>query len=177
MKKLITLFTVLFLISAVNQAQTLEKLFSKYGDDERFEYVSLGKGMFNMANGFGGIAKNEKEFVSKMRGLKILTLKADPNSAIMKSFTSELDQVLKSGNFETAMEVRDKGERVNIFYRVYDNDNADMLIITKNKGELNMIWISGKMTKEEMMKSFSQRGGAKAGNYAGTAIPHETNVM
>jgi len=33
-----------------------------------------------------------------------------------------------------------------------------MLIVTKDKGELSLVWISGKMSKEEMMNSFSQNG-------------------
>ena len=56
-----------------------------------------------------------------------------------------------------SVEVRDKGERVNIYYRVTGNDNADMLIITKEQNEFNCIWITGKMTKEEMMDTFSSQ--------------------
>jgi len=66
--------------------------------------------------------------------------------------------VLAKGNFETAVEVRDKGERVNIYYRISDDNNADMLIVSKEKKEFSLIWISGKMSKEEMMKSFSNKG-------------------
>jgi hypothetical protein len=56
------------------------------------------------------------------------------------------------------VEVRDKGERVNIYYRVTGADNADMLIINKSRREFSCIWIKGKMTREEMMKSFSENG-------------------
>ena len=154
MKKLMTI-TVLLIITALTQAQTLQGLFDKYADDERFEYVSVGKGMMNMASAFGGIAKNDKEMMSKMRGIKILTLEASSDSPLMKTLERDLKQVLAAGDFETAVETRDKGEKVNIYYRVSGGDNADMLIVTKEKSEFSMIWISGKMTKEEMMKSFS----------------------
>jgi len=157
MKKIMILVAVFFFVAA-NQAQTLQSLFDKYGDDERFEYVSIGKGMMNMTGIFGGMAKNENEMMSKMRTIKILSLDTEANSPLMKSVVSDLDQVVEKGNFETAVEVRDKGERVNIYYRVTGNDNADMLIVTKEKGEFSVIWISGKMTKEEMMKSFSSNG-------------------
>lgn len=163
MKKLITLIAVLFSIISVNQAQSLEKLFDRYSNDERFEYVSVGKGMMNMGSLMGGVAKNDKELMSKMKNLKILTLESDANSNLMKSVLNELDQIIKSGGFETAVEVRDKGERVNIYYRVSEKDNADLLIITKEKGEFSLIWISGKMTKEEMMKSFSERNNKPSG--------------
>ncbi|MDD4992966.1 MAG: DUF4252 domain-containing protein [Paludibacter sp.] len=155
MKKMLTLVAALFILVAVNQAQTLQSLFDKYSDDERFEYVSIGKGMMNMASAFGGVGKHGKEMMGKMKGIKILTLEASSDSPLMKSVERDLRQVIEDGDFETAVEARDKGERVHIYYRVSGKDNADMLIVTKERGELSLIWMSGRMTKEEMMNSFS----------------------
>jgi transcriptional regulator of NAD metabolism len=156
MKKLITLVAGLFILIAVNQAQTLQGLFSKYADDERFEYVSVGKGIMGMASVLGGLAKNDKEIMSKMRGIKILTLNSsEKTSMLMRSVEKELKDVLEVGDFETMVEAREKGEKVHIYYRINGKDNADMLIVSKEESELSLIWISGKMTKEEMMKSLS----------------------
>jgi hypothetical protein len=157
MKKIITLIAGLFLVAAI-QAQSLKSLFDKYCDDERFEYVSVGKGMMNMASAFGGIAKNDKEMLSKMKSVKILSLESQATSSLMKSVVQDLDKVIETGNFETAVEVRDKGERVHIYYRITGKDDADMLIVTKEKGEFSLIWISGKMSKDEMMHTFSSNG-------------------
>ena len=157
MKKILILFAALFFFIAANHAQTLQSLFDKYGEDERFEYVSVGKGMVNMASLFGGIAKEEKAMMNKMKTIKILTLEAASDSPLMKSVLRDMEQVVEGGNFETAVEVRDKGERVHIYYRISGTDNADMLIVTKGKGEFSLIWISGKMTKQEIIRSFSSR--------------------
>ncbi len=156
MKKMMTIVVSLLLMAAATQAQTLQKFYDKYGDDERFQYVSVSNGMMNMASMFGGMAKDEQKMMSKMQGLKILTLEEDTESPFMKSVLKELYQIIDDGNFETAVEVRDKGERVNVFYRVVGADNADMLVVTKDKTEFSCIWIKGKMTKEEMMKSFNR---------------------
>lgn len=158
MKKIMTLVAVLLFVTAI-QAQTLQSLFDKYGNDERFEYVSVGKGMMNMASAFGGMVKNDKELISKMNGIKILTLNQSSDSPLMKSVVRDLDQIVEKGNFETAVEAREKGENVHIYYRVIGNNNADMLIVTKEKDEFNVIWISGKMSKEEMMHTFSSTAG------------------
>jgi len=158
MKKMITIVVTLLLLSAATQAQTLQKFYDKYGDDERFQYVSVNKGMMNMASVFGGLAKDEKKMMQKMNGLKILSLDADAESQIMKSVVREMDQIVNSGEFESAVEARDKGERVNIYYRVSGSNNADMLIITREKTGFNCIWIKGNMTKEELMNSFSKGG-------------------
>jgi hypothetical protein len=160
MKRIMTLVAVLLLVAA-SQAQTLQSFFDKYKDDERFEFVTVGKGMMNIGNMFGGLHgkgnnnQNNNEMMSKMKSIKILTLNADATSPLMKQVVSEIDQVVEKGNFESAVETRDKGEIVKILYRFTGKDDADMLIVTKEKGEFSLIWINGKMTKEEMMHTFS----------------------
>jgi len=157
MKKIMTIVAVLLMVAAT-QAQTLQSFFDKYSNDERFQYVSVGKGMMNLANVFGGNAKNNNEMMSKMRSIRILTLNGEAASALMKSVINEIDQVVSKGNFETAVESRDKGELVHIYYRLTGKDDADMLIVTKEKGEFSLIWINGKMNKAEMMHTFSNNG-------------------
>jgi len=158
MKRTMVLVAVLFIIAA-SQAQTLQSLFEKYSEDEHFEYVSVGNGMMNMASAMGGMAKSDKGMTSKMKSTKILTLKASIDSQIMKSFEKELSSVIEAGKFETAVETRGKGESVHIYYRIIGKDHVDQLIVAKTKSELSLIWNSGKMTKEEMMRGFSSKDG------------------
>jgi len=157
MKRIMTLVAVLCIVAA-SQAQTLQGLFDKYCDDERFEYVCVGKGMMNMASVLGGMARNDKDIASKMRSVKILSLNAESTSALLKTVVRDLDLVVDKGHFETAVEARDKGEKVHIYYRITGKDNADMLIVAKEKGKLSLIWLTGKMSKEEMMHTFSSTG-------------------
>ena len=159
MKRIVTTLAILVALIFTGHAQTLQKFFDKYADDERFQYVAISKGMMNIASVFGGMAKDEKKMMQKMNGLKILSLDADSESQIMKSVVREMHQIVSSGNFESAVEARDKGERVNIYYRVSGANNADMLIVTREKNSFNCIWIKGNMTKEELMNSFSKSGG------------------
>ena len=157
MKKMLTLVAFTLIVVAT-QAQTLQSLFDKYSKDERFTYVTVGSGMMNLASNFGIKNKNGKLMASKMRSIRILTLENDANSPLMKSVIQDLDKIIEVGKFETAVEAREKAEMVHIYYRVVGKDDADMLIVTKEKGELSLVWISGKMSKEEMMNSFSQNG-------------------
>lgn len=158
MKKILILIAVLFLV-ATTHAQTLQSLFEKYSDDERFTFVTVGGGMMNLANVIGrhGHQDKNKEMVSKMKSIKILTLE-EGNTTLTKTFTLELDKILETSKFETLVEARDKGERVHIYYRLNGKDSADMLIVSKDKNEISLIWISGKMTKDEMLQTFSCNG-------------------
>lgn len=155
MKRIYTIIALLFILVCAGHAQTLQSLFQKYDNDERFQYVSVGKGVINMTGIFGDLAKDENGMMTKMRSIKILTLEEDINSTLSKTLSNEITQLITSGNFKTAVEARDKGQKVIIYYRVVGVDNADMLIVTKEKDSLSLIWINGKMTKQDMINSFS----------------------
>ena len=71
MKRIVTTLAILVALIFTGHAQTLQKFFDKYADDERFQYVAISKGMMNMASVFGGMAKDEKKMMQKMNGLKI----------------------------------------------------------------------------------------------------------
>ncbi len=156
MKKIMTLVAIWLITSMAAQAQTLKGFFDKYADDERFQYVSINRGMINMGSMIAGISRSDAKIFSKMNNLKILSFTAGNNQQeFLKSVEQELQKIIENGKFESAVEVRDKGERVNIYYRVTGKDNADMLIVTREKNEFNCIWISGRMSMEELMNSFS----------------------
>lgn len=146
------LVACLILVAATSKAQTLKSFFNKYGNDERFEYVSIGKGMLTMAKIFGDTDAGDTEALSKIKGLKVLTHTDGFDDTLQKEVLRELDEIINSGNFETLVEVRDKTERVNIYCRINEKEDADMLVVTKDESELSMIWIKGKLTPEELMQ-------------------------
>jgi len=90
-----------------------------------------------------------------MKSVKILSLNADSASTLMKSVMDDIGQVVANDSFETAVESREKGEMVHIYYRFTGKDDADMLIETKEKGEFSLIWVNGKMNRDEIMHTFS----------------------
>lgn len=156
MKRILSLVAIILMIAAAN-AQTLQSLFDKYSSDERFTYVTLGSGSLNMVNILGNNKHNHKaDIASKMKTMKILTINEEAGLALLKSVDQEFEKAISAGKFETAVEARDKGEQVRIFYRINSNKDADMLILTRDKSEFSVIWISGKMSREDMLHTFSK---------------------
>ena len=145
MKKTVTI-AVLCLMTLVNaQAKKIQDLFDKYGDDERFTYVSVGKGAMNMVSGFVDFAKissEEKELISKINGVKILTLESEADEKLMNTIMLEMDKIVKDGQFESLAEVRDKSDRINVYMQTNKN-TAELLIVVKDKKEMSLIWLSG----------------------------------
>jgi len=158
MKKLVSFFAVFFLFASISQAQSLDKFFKKYSNDERFGFVSVGTGMMKFASMFAGIPADAKGLMSKVTGLKVLTLQSDSTTAdLSKSFKSELSNILENGDFETTLESRAKAESTYVYKRVTDKNKADVLIVSKSGKETNIVWLQGKMTKEEMDKILNEK--------------------
>lgn len=158
MKKLVSIFIVFFLFASICQAQSLDKFFKKYSDDERFGFVSVGTGMMKFASMFAGIPSDAQGLMSKVTGLKVLTLQSDSTTAdLSKSFKSELNGIIEKGDFETTLESRTKSESINIYKRVTDKNKADVLIVSKSGKETNIVWMQGKMTKDEMDKILNEK--------------------
>ncbi len=143
MKKIIVLLCVVLTASVnIYSQKSIKNIFERYAEDDRFTYVSVGKGGMNIAKAFtdmSTMSSEEKKILSKMEGVKILTLDSNPGK-LQELILADIDKIVKNGKFETVAEVRDKGERVNIYTAV---DESEMLIVSKDKEELSLIWIVG----------------------------------
>jgi len=64
----------------------------------------------------------------------------------------DLDRVIEKGDFESLVEVREKGERVNIYTRMDGNYVTDLLISVREAGEMNLVWLNGKFSPEMIKK-------------------------
>ncbi len=153
MKKIImvAVATILMLLTGAN-AQSLHRLFEKYDNDSRFESVSVGKFLFSLALISGDLDANERELLSNLRKIRILTTKDIQNRDFANGVMQDLDKVIGSGNYESMVEVRDKGERVNIYTKMAGNNYTDLLIAVKDAGAISLIWLNGKLPKEFINK-------------------------
>ena len=149
MKKIIILAVLLLTASTGIYAQkTMKSIFDSYADDERFSYVSVGKGAFNMIRSLdvlGDMTSNEKEMIANMTGLKILSLESAKNEKLFNSLISDVKSVTAGDLHETLVEVREKGERTEIFVA---KDKSEMIIISKDKEDLSIIWLQGTPQKK-----------------------------
>lgn len=144
MKKKI-IFVIALIALAVNmQAQkSIEAVFEKYADDERFTYVSVGRGAVNMVKylvDLDEMTSKEKSIIENVTGLKILTLesKTENEEKLAKNIVSDIYRVVKTDQYDVVAEVREKGERVTIYTA---KNNKEMLLITNKANEMSLIWI------------------------------------
>lgn len=144
MKKKI-LFVIALIALAVNMQarKSIEAVFEKYADDERFTYVSVGRGAINMVKSLVDLdemTSKEKSIIENVTGLKILTLesKTENEDKLAKNIVSDIYRVVKTDQYDVVAEVREKGERVTIYTA---KNNKEMLLITNKANEMSLIWI------------------------------------
>jgi len=109
----------------------------------------VGKFLFNLALLSDDLKSEDREMLANLRKIKILTSKKTPEASFAANVMRDLDRVIEKGDFESLVEVREKGERVKYTYtRMDGNYVTDLLISVREAGEMNLVWLNGKFSPE-----------------------------
>ena len=132
-------------------AQTIKDFFDRYSQDERFDYVSIGREMIGLAGVFSAADTTAMNTLDRISGMRILTLTDGFDDNLMQDVRQEAEALVRNGHFDTLAEVRSGGERVNVYRRTATEGDDDLLVVTQDEAELTLIWIQGKLSAEELM--------------------------
>lgn len=132
-------------------AQTIKDFFDRYSQDERFDYVSIGREMIGLAGVFSAADTTAMNTLDRINGMRILTLTDGFDDSLMQDVRQEAETLVDKGHFNTLAEVRSGGERVNVYRRTATEGDDDLLVVTQDEAELTLIWIQGKLSAEELM--------------------------
>ena len=132
-------------------AQTIKDFFDRYSQDERFDYVSIGREMIGLAGVFSAADTTAMNTLDRISGMRILTLTDGFDDSLMQDVRQEAEALVRNGHFATLAEVRSGGERVNVYRRTATEGDDDLLVVTQDEAELTLIWIQGKLSAEELM--------------------------
>lgn len=151
-KGILFLSLALFFSVAV-KSQSLDFVFEKYAENNNFRYVSISKGMVNLANFFGKGNAGNNQMLSQVDLMKVLTLKAYRNSEIARKFFEDVEKSTTSKpRFESLMEARENGVFTRILSRKNKYNKTDILIISMSDSTQHYIWLNGKISIEELQK-------------------------
>ncbi|MGC9151448.1 MAG: DUF4252 domain-containing protein [Microbacter sp.] len=148
------LWLLLTLTTVGIKAQTIDKLIDQYSNNKNCEYVSIQKGLFNLTQWLGAtdIDKDTKEVLSRIKTLKILTINLDPKTDMRRHFQTELNTLLKNGNFEKMMVTKNKDDHSTFYGSTDKNNNAELIIESQNDDQLSVIIMKGNLTHEDLEK-------------------------
>jgi hypothetical protein len=163
MKKMLILITALFVLVTANQAQTLKGFYDKYHKDTRFEYVSVGKFVLNLGLIFGNLDKNDREILSSIKHINILTSNSTTDPEFSNTVYDDFKTVINNGVFDQLVECRSQGEKVNVYFRSEKHKTSDLIVVTKEKDEMNFIWINGDLS-EKILKNIKNQSDVNVNN-------------
>lgn len=141
MKKIISAVLMVFAFAATISAQQIEKIFDKYQEDERFQYVyKKGSNSTSFNNlDFGDVFDGER--TGKMINKKMLILNTKEVN-FEKSFTNEVDNALKSDKYENISYVRNGKNRVSEYYRETSRGIDKVQFIDNGSNNILLVWRS-----------------------------------
>ena len=145
MNKKIFLTCTVVLLSLSLAAQDISSIMNKYGKVENVELVKINNFVLTMAR--MAADKESKQVLKKITGVKVL---AADSTANVKNLISDIEDVTTRQNYEKIIEVREKGEKVNIYFKELGKNKTELLVVNSEKsGEVNLVLISGNITPEE----------------------------
>ena len=136
-----------FSMNLFSKTLTLEQFFDKYSDIDGITYVALNAGP-NLLSEFSVTKKlKDQSITNLLKGInkiRILTSKNNQKGETINIY-SDAKSFLNLKNFETFLEVKDKGTKVKILYKSAKNKNKIMnfLMLVKEENESTIIWIDG----------------------------------
>ena len=152
-KKVSFLLGLLLLVNVVVNAQTVSSFFEKYAENEQFRFVSISKGMINLASLFGKEDAGNEQMLSHLDEMKVLTLHASRKSNSAKAFFVDIESLLDTKPaFVGLMEAREKGVYTKVLNRQNKNNKTDIVIVSKSDTVQHVIWLSGKIATEELQR-------------------------
>lgn len=130
MKKLTTTMLLLLAFIGFASAQQIEKIFDKYMNDERFQYIYDGSNMDKV---------NEKGL--KNNGQKMLMLNA-ADAGLIKSFSDEVQEAVKAEGYKTTTYVRHNQNKVQGYTKVTTVRKDEVTFIQNGNENVMLIWES-----------------------------------
>jgi hypothetical protein len=148
----VLLISLLLFFSIVASAQrSIDKLFEKYAENKEFRYVYISKGLINISDLLGKVSEDRtKDVLSRITGMRILTLNAPRRSAVAKAFFEDIDNAIKNTDYADVMEARDKGVYTRVLSKTDLKNTSDMLIISKSDTIQHFIWLKGKVNADDL---------------------------
>lgn len=135
MKKILSIAMLVFAFAAAASAQQIEKLFDKYMEDERFNYIFQKRaGIMDRMGDMGNVDVYVLNQSRTSLGRQMLTLNASDKS-LEEQFTKEVDNALKADKYEQISIVRNGKNRVETYEKTTDKGISRVSFI-KNPGNI-----------------------------------------
>lgn len=159
MKK-IFLTLIAGLTALLASAQDYKSIYQKYSDDDRVTAVYISPAMFKMIGKIPEIRIEESDvdlspMIKSMTGFYMLQTE---DTSLAEKISKDVVKIVGGNKFETLMEVKDKGQKINILSLGDDEFIKSLLLTVLDSEETVFIGIDGLMKRDDVENAVSSAG-------------------
>ena len=159
MKKIF--FTLIAGLTALlASAQDYKSIYQKYSDDDRVTAVYISPAMFKMIGKIPEIRIEESDvdlspMIKSMTGFYMLQTE---DTSLAEKISKDVVKIVGGNKYETLMEVKDKGQKINILSLGDDEFIKSLLLTVLDSEETVFIGIDGLMKRDDVENAVSSAG-------------------
>lgn len=140
--------------------QDYKTIYQKYSDDDRVTAVYISPAMFKMIGKLPEVKIEENgldlaPMIKSMTGFYMLQTE---DSSLAEKISKDVTRIVGGGKFETLMEIKDKGQKVNILSLGDDQFLKSLLLTVFDSGESVFIGIDGLMNRADVENAVATAG-------------------
>ena len=151
MKKIITLFTALLIVGAMNAQSLISTEFSDYETNESFTRVSISKKMFEIIANLDPDEAEEKDLIESLGGVDGLKIIVADSSENPKAMYIETMKRIPS-RFEELMTVNDEDEHIVFLIDEKDGRVKELIMVMKGDDEFVLLDLFGDINLKDIAK-------------------------
>ena len=141
-------------------AQDYKSIYQKYSDDDRVTAVYISPAMFKMIGKIPEIRIEESDvdlspMIKSMTGFYMLQTE---DTSLAEKISKDVVKIVGGNKFETLMEVKDKGQKINILSLGDDEFIKSLLLTVLDSEETVFIGIDGLMKRDDVENAVSSAG-------------------
>jgi hypothetical protein len=158
--KQIFLTLIAGLSALLASAQDYKSIYQKYSDDDRVTAVYISPAMFKMIGKIPEIRIEESDvdlspMIKSMTGFYMLQTE---DTSLAEKISKDVVKIVGGNKFETLMEVKDKGQKINILSLGDDEFIKSLLLTVLDSEETVFIGIDGLMKRDDVENAVSSAG-------------------
>lgn len=143
---------IISLVAFTAFGQDYKTIYQKYSDDNRVTAVYISPAMFKMIGKLPEvrIEDNGLDLAPMIKSMTGFYMLQTEDSSLAEKISKDVTRIVGGAKFETLMEIKDKGQKVNILSLGDDQFLKSLLLTVFDSGESMFIGIDGLMNRADV---------------------------
>lgn len=135
-----------------------QSFFDRYAEWRDIKTVYISKRMLKMVKSYDGEVKvNGMQLSIMNEGLENIQIFNCEVKPAIEKLREETRELVPANGYEEIITIRDKGEKVSIYFKELKENLSEFVLITDRPNEFNIISIVGKITLQDIQNMMNEK--------------------